>query len=206
MTVTFSNSRTTARLGGLAAGVLTMILLTSATASAQRGGLYFEGGRVHPACIHALTMQEGDTISVLTAISLPGCAASERTRSEVKFEGEVVYFEDDAILGGGSFGYRELTRLENGMYAIGIRRILADGTKHFSVAAVEIVARPMLRSGMVVRPEMLELVGEARVEISGMASLETAGNVVSFKSGLGPKAVSRTVDFSRVGAERRKRR
>lgn len=194
------------RLLGLAAATALLMTLATGAAEAQRGGLYFEGGRIHPACIHALLMQESDTISVVTALSLPGCAASQRVTSEVSFEGPVVFFEDDAILGGGRYGYRELARLENGMYAIGTRRDLPDGTTRFSVAAVEIVERPMLRSGVIVRPQMLELVGEARVDVSDMASFQVSGNVVSFKSGVGPRAVSRTVDFSKVGTARRKRR
>jgi len=53
----------------------------------------------------------------------------------------------DALLGGGSFGYRVLSRLDNGIFGLAIRRVLPDGSERVSLAAVEIVQRPMILNG-----------------------------------------------------------
>ena len=68
----------------------------------------YKGEPVHPACVQALAMQQGDAVPVATAVSLEGCAASERSRSRVRYKGDIAWFEDEALMGAGSFGYREL--------------------------------------------------------------------------------------------------
>jgi hypothetical protein len=107
-----SHTRSVHVLCSLALVAASLVAGVASQAREQFGSLY--GGRpVHPACVHALAMQQGDAAPVTTAVSLEGCAASERSRSEVQRDGDVFSFEDDAILGGGSFGYREISRLEN---------------------------------------------------------------------------------------------
>jgi hypothetical protein len=168
----------------------------------QFGSLY--GGKpVHPACVHALVMQEGEPFPVTTAVSLEGCAASDRSKSEVRGDGDVFSFEDDAILGGGSFGYREMTRLENGIFGLAIRRVLPSGDERISLAAIQLVARPMILNGKLVHLDMLELLAEVWIPEMQMLSFRAVGNTVTFTSGAGPDRVERTVDWTRIGRMRR---
>ena len=173
----------------------------AAEAHAQARFLY-AGEPVHPACVHALTMHQGDQVPVTTAVSLEGCATSERSRSKVRFEGEIVMFEDEALLGGGSFGYRELTQLDNGIFGLVVRRVLPDGKERVSLAAVKMVPRAMIRHGRIVRLEQIELLGELWIPDMQLMTFRSMGNVVQFSSGVGPDRIERRVDFTRLGRMR----
>jgi hypothetical protein len=167
-------------------------------AHAQARFLY-GGEPVHPACVHALAMHQGDGIPVTTAVSLEGCTVSARAKSRVRYEGDIAVFEDEAILDGGSFGYRELTQLENGIIGLAIRRILPDGEERVSLAAVKLVRRPMIRHGQVVELQLIELLGELWIPSMQLFSFRSVGNLVHFEAGVGPNKVERTVDFTRLG-------
>ncbi|NIW86579.1 MAG: hypothetical protein GWN09_08290 [Gammaproteobacteria bacterium] len=171
-------------------------------AHAQARFLY-AGEPVHPACVHALAMHQGDAVPVTTAVSLEGCASSERSRSKIRYEGDIAVFEDEALLGGGSFGYRELAQLDNGIIGLAIRRVLPDGEERVSLAAVKMIARPMIRHGQIVRLEQIELLGELWVPDMQLMSFRSMGNIVHFSSGVGPEKVERTVDFTRIGRMRK---
>lgn len=161
------------------------------------------GEPIHPACIHALAMHQGDTVPVTTAVSLEGCASSERGKIKVRYEGMFAVFEDEAILGGGSFGYSELSQLENGIFGLAIRRVLPDGGERVSLAAVKIVQRPMLRGGRVIQVQLIELLGELWVPGMELLSFRSSGNTVYFRVGSGRDKVERTVDLSRIGRMRK---
>ena len=118
-------------------------------------------------------------------------------------DGELIKFEDDDILGGGSFGYREMTRLENGIFGLVIHRILPDGEERVSLAALQLVARPMILNGKLVHLDMLELLGEVWLPEMQMLSFRVVGNTTHFTAGEGPNKVERTVDWTRIGKLRR---
>jgi hypothetical protein len=165
--------------------------------------LQYAGEPVHPACVHALAMHQGDAVPVTTAVSLEGCGSSDRSKAEARLEDEFYVFEDDAILGGGSFGYRELTQLDNGIIGLVIRRIRPDGSERVSLAAVVTVARPMIRDSRIVRLEQLELLGELWIPDMQVMSFRSLGNAVHFSAGLGDDKVEREVDFTRLGRMRK---
>jgi hypothetical protein len=194
-------------LPGIARGTLALLVgLSLAAVSGEawaRSPFVYSGEPIHPACIHALTMNQGDSVPVTTAVSLEGCATSARSRSKVRYKRDITLFEDDALLGGGSFGYREMTQLDNGIYALVILRILPDGEERVSLAAVKIVARPMIRHGQVVNLQMLELLGELWIPDMEMLSFRSVGNKVHFVAGAGPKKVERNVDLTRLGKLRK---
>jgi hypothetical protein len=171
-------------------------------AHAQARFLY-AGEPVHPACVHALAMHQGDAVPVTTAVSLEGCASSERSKSKIWYEGDIVMFEDEALLGDGSFGYRELTQLDNGLFGLAIRRVLPDGEERVSLAAIKMIARPMIRHGRIVRLEQIELLGELWIPDMQIMSFRSMGNIVHFSSGVGPEKVERRVDFTRLGRMRK---
>jgi hypothetical protein len=171
-------------------------------ARAQSRFLY-AGEPVHPACVHALAMHQGDAVPVTTAVSLEGCASSERSRNKLQFEGDITFFEDDALLGGGSFGYRELTQLDNGIFGLTIRRVTAEGKERVSLAAVKIVERPMIRHGTIVHLQQIELLGELWILDMELLSFRSMGNVVHFSAGAGRDKVERKVDFTRLGRMRK---
>jgi len=150
----------------------------------------------------ALTMDQGDAIPVTTAVSLAGCAASERSKGKVHYEGDLAVIEDDALLGGGSFGYRVLNQLDNGIYGLVVRRVLPDGSERVSLAAVDLVARPMVRHGSIAKLMMIELIGEIWIPDMQLLSFQSIGNKVHFASGVGRERVERTVDFTRIGKMR----
>lgn len=178
-------------------------LLIAVAAHAQQRFVY-AGEPIHPGCIHALAMHQGDAIPVTTAVSLEGCATSERSRAKVHYEsGDLAVIEDDALLGGGSFGYRVLTQLDNGIYGLAIRRVLPDGQERVSLAAVEIVERPMIRNGRIVRFQLVELLGELWVPGMELTSFRSIGNRVHFVAGTGSERVERDVDFTRLGNMRK---
>ncbi|MBW2273496.1 MAG: hypothetical protein JRG96_09510 [Deltaproteobacteria bacterium] len=180
--------------------------LAIAAATGEAGAqTKFQYGRepVHPACVHALAMRQGDAVPVTTAVSLQGCATSARSKSEARSEQDIATFEDDAILGGGSFGYRELTQLDNGIFGLAIRRVLPSGEERVSLAAVKMIARPMIRHGTIVNLEMLELLGELWIPDMHMLSFRSMGNTVHFSAGVGPDRIERKVDFTRLGRMRK---
>lgn len=183
----------------LAAGAT---VLAASAAHAEQSFTYADRP-IHPGCIHALAMQKADAFPVTTAVSLEGCAQSERSRSKVHYEGDFAVIEDEALLGKGSFGYRVLNQLDNGIFGLAIRRILPDGKERVSLAAVQLVDRPMMRHGATVRLMLVELLGEVWIPEMQFSSFESVGNKVHFVSGVGPDRVERTVDFTRIGKQRR---
>jgi hypothetical protein len=182
-------------------GILAIALLASAAHAQSR--LLYGGEPVHPACIHALAMHQGDAVPVTTAVSLEGCASSDRSKAPVVYDGELAGFEDDAILGGGSFAYRELTRLDNGIIGLAIRRVFPDGTERVSLAAVNVVERAMVRQGRVATMQQIELLGEMWVPNIEILSFRSIGNRVHFVAGTGREKVERNVDFTRLGKLRK---
>jgi hypothetical protein len=179
------------------------VLASAGTAGAEALFLY-SGEPVHPGCVHALVMQQGDAVPVTTAVSLEGCASSERSNAKVRYvSDDLATIEDDALLGGGSFGYRVLNRLDNGIYGLAISRILPNGEQRVSLAAVAIVERPMIRHGNIVRLQLLELLGELWIPDMELTSFRAVGNRVQFVAGTGPDKVERDVDFTRLGKMRK---
>jgi hypothetical protein len=178
-------------------------LLLAASAAQARDPFTYSDRPIHPGCIHALAMHQGDVVPVTTSVSLEGCAASERSRSEVRYEDDLALIEDDALLGGGTFGYRVIARLDNGIFGLAIRRVLPSGKERVSLAAVQLVARPMILSGSTVRLMLVELLGELWVPEIELSSFEAVGNKVHFVSGRGPSRVERTVDFTEIGKLRK---
>ena len=178
------------------------VVLVASSASA-RVSFIVHGDPVHPACVHALAMQTVDSLPVVTAVSIAACDASPRSKSSVQRDGEIVLFEDDALLGGGSFGYNHLSTLSNGLFIIGIIRVLPDGERRVSLAVVDLVDRPTLRNRAVVTRKVLEMVGEVWIPDLRLASVRTVGNSVSFSAGIGPSKIERSLDFSRIGKARK---
>lgn len=168
-----------------------------------QAGLLYGGEPVHPGCVHAVAMPQGERVPVVTAVSLEGCMASERANSRVRYEDDVAWIQDDALLGGGSFGYREIARLDNGIIGLAIHRVPPEGEgeggEQVSLAAVELVERPMIRHGKLVRLIQLELLGEVWIPGIDVLSLRAVGNVVQFTAGTGPERVERHIDFTRLG-------
>jgi len=179
------------------------ILVSAESAQANEEFLY-SGEPIHPGCVHAIAMHQGDAVPVTTAVSLEGCASSERSRAKVHYEtGDLAVIEDDALLGGGSFGYRVLSQLDNGIFGLAIRRVLPDGSERVSLAAVEIVRRPMILHGRIIQLQQMELLGELWVPDMELRSFRSVGNRVHFVSGVGPDRVERDVDFTRLGKMRK---
>jgi hypothetical protein len=183
----------------LALGVL---VLVASTADAEEAFTYADRP-IHPGCIHALAMLDGDAVPVTTSVSLAGCATSERSKSEVRYEDDMAVIEDEALLGGGSFGYRVVIQLDNGIFGLAVRRILPDGNERVSLAAVQMVARPMIRYGSNVNLMLVELLGEVWIPDMQLLSFKAVGNKVHFVSGVGPDRVERTIDFTRIGRQRK---
>jgi hypothetical protein len=179
------------------------IVAVAGGAQAEEGFLY-NGKPIHPGCVHALAMQQGDAVPVTTAVSLEGCLSSERAGAKVRYESDdLAMIEDDALLGGGAFGYRVLSQLDNGIFALAIRRVLPDGEERVSLAAVKIVVRPMVRHGSIVRLQLIELLGELWIPDMELASFRRVGNRVHFVAGVGPERVERYFDFTRLGKMRK---
>jgi hypothetical protein len=178
-------------------------LVMSFASIAQADNIFvFANKAIHPACVHALAMLEGDRMPVTSGVNLEACTSSTRSQSEPVFQDNILTFSDDAVLGGGSFGYRELSTLDNGLFILGMLRISPDGTKRVSLAAVDIVPRPTLFRGIVVNRIMLEMVGEIWIKDIRLASMRTVGNIVHFEAGAGNTRVDETVDLSRIGKAR----
>ena len=183
----------------LAAGAL---VLAASAAHAEQPFTYADRP-IHPGCIHALAMHQGDALPVTTAVSLEGCATSERSKSEFHYEGDLAVIEDEALLGGGSFGYSVISQLDNGIYGLVIRRVLPSGEERVSLAAVQLVGRPMIRHGATVRLMLVELLGELWIPDMQLLSFKSIGNKVHFVSGAGPERVERAVDLTRIGKQRK---
>jgi hypothetical protein len=158
---------------------------------------------IHPGCIHALAMHQGDAVPVTTAVSLAGCATSERSKSTVRYERDLAVIEDEVLLGGGSFGYRVINQLDNGIFGLAIRRVLPDGKERVSLAAVQLVDRPMIRHGSIVRLMLVELLAEMWIPDMKLLSFRSVGNKVHFVSGVGLERVERSIDFTRIGRQRK---
>jgi hypothetical protein len=154
---------------------------------------------VHPACVESLVMKPGETVSVVRSVNLSGCRGTTRTASKVEHREQVVLFEDEVLLGGGSFGYRHLSTLDNGLFILGIRRESPDGIQQVSLAAVGLYERPQLLQGQVVKRMILEMIGEVRIKDIRLASVSTIGNTVRFSAGIGASKVDRIVDLSKIG-------
>jgi hypothetical protein len=149
-------------------------------------------------------MHRGDAFPVTTAVSLEGCAASDRSKAKVQFTADnLAVIEDDSLLGSGSFGYRVLNRLDNGIFGLAIRRVLPNGEESVSLAAVEIVDRPMVRQGQIVQLQIVELLGEIWIPGMDLTSFRSAGNRIHFIAGVGPERVERDIDFTRLGKLRK---
>jgi len=182
------------------------LLLSATTASAEPDAFLFSGKPIHPACVYALVMKEGDRLPVVSSVSLTGCMASDSAKAEPSYQDRVLTFSDDAVLGGGSFGYVMLSTLENGLEILGILRVLPDGTEQVSVAAVDLVERPAIFDGQVVTRMQLEMIGEVRIKDMQLASLRTVGNVVHYQAGIGASRVDRQVDLTGIGKARKKKK
>ena len=61
------------------------IVAFAGAAQAKEEFLY-SGEPIHPACVHALAMQQGDAVPVTTAVSLEGCISSERSGAMIHYE------------------------------------------------------------------------------------------------------------------------
>ncbi len=192
------------RLARAASVLLAMGAFVFAVSAADAEEAFTYADRpIHPGCIHALAMHQGDAVPVTTAVSLAGCATSARSKSEVHYEGDLAVIEDEALLGGGSFGYRVINQLDNGIFGLAIRRVLPDGEERVSLAAVQLVGRPMIRHGSNVRLMLVELLGEMWVPDIQFLSFRSVGNKVHFVSGVGPERVERMIDFTRIGRQRK---
>jgi len=184
--------------------VLACGLATAAGGAQAKEAFVYAGEPVHPGCVHALAMQHGDAVPVTTAVSLEGCSSSARSAAKVRYESDdLAVIEDEALLGGGTFGYRVLSQLDNGIFGLAIRRVLPDGEERVSLAAVVLVERPMVRHGKIVKLKLLEVIGELWIPGMDLESFRTMGNRVHFVAGVGPDKVERDVDFTRVGKMRK---
>ena len=183
--------------------VMVVALVLAAGAGAEEKFLY-NGEPIHPGCIHALVMQQGDAVPVTTSVSLDGCASSDRSNGKVRYESDdLAVIDDEAILGGGTFGYQLVNQLENGIFGLAIRRVLPDGSERVSMAAVQIRDRPMMRHGQIIHLRQIELLGELWVPDMQLTSFRAVGNRVHFVAGTGPERVERDVDFTRLGKMRK---
>lgn len=198
-------SVTRSRKARRALALLHVCAIAAFAGGARADEEFLYGGKpIHPGCVHALAMQQGDAIPVTTAVSLEGCVASERSRATLHFErGDLVVIEDDSLLGGGSFAYRVLNQLENGIFGLAIRRVLPDGEERVSLAAVEIVQRPMIHQGSIVELKQMELLGELWIPGMDLTSFRSVGNRVHFVAGFGSERVERDVDFTSLGKMRK---
>lgn len=182
------------------------LTLTLSPGTAEADDFLFKGKPIHPACIHALvTNFEGDPLPVPLVVSLAGCMASSRAAAEIRYEGEVIEIEDDALLGDGSFGYRVLSQLTDELFILGIQRVTDEGGRKVSLAVIDIVERPMFRLGAVMQVPSLELLALVPVPKSQSMNFRRSGNLIQIKVGTGPNAMDRTVDLTPLVKARKKR-
>jgi hypothetical protein len=187
--------------------VLLLAALFVASSAVAQTSMLFEGEPVHPACILALVDSGPDAqLPITVGVSLPGCMASPKSEIKVTYDGEDPWIEDVSLLGEGErFGYRTLGRLDNGIFAVGMRRIGADGKAQVSLAAMDLVERPMIRSSLVIQVPTLELLGIVPLPDAQSKSFRQVGNLVQLKVGWGANARDRTVDLTELGKARKKR-
>lgn len=178
------------------------LALAAGVVSAEEAFIYADRP-IHPACIQALVMQHGDSTPVTTAVSLEGCASSARSKSEMHNERDLVVIKDETLPGGGTFGYRVINQLTNGIFGLAIIRVLPGGEEEISLAAVQLVVRPMIRHEDTVHLMLVELLGELWIPDVELSSFESIGNKVHFISGKGVDRVERTVDFTSIGKQRK---
>lgn len=182
------------------AAVATMLVIAgwlgASVAAAQNKAAFIHSDRsIHPACVQAVAMQVGDSIPVTRGVSLQGCMASERSEIKPFRDGDRYGIEID----GGKFIYNHLSTLDNGLFIVGINRVLPDGSERFSLAALQIVERPTLVAREVMQRRVLETIGEVWLNDVQRASLRTSGNLVSYSAGVGSRKVEQTIDLSRIG-------
>ncbi len=189
--------------GWCAALLLALAAGASPGAARAQSAFTYAGKPIHPACVHAVAMHQGDVLPVTTAVNLEGCTISDRARSEPRYENEMLVFEDEALLGGGTFGYREIGQLKNGVFGLAIRRVLPDGSERVSLAAVNLVPRAMMQHSKIIKLMMIELLGEVWIPGMDLRTMRISGNRVHFVAGEGPNRVERDADFTRLGRLRR---
>jgi len=173
------------------------VLNTSQVLAGSDIPLSFEDKPIHPACIRALAMKKGDILPVTNTVDLEGCMAnpSSQTAPQVK-EGIHTILLDEAQ-GGGSFSYRILGTLDNGIRIVGIGRVAADGSRAISVAGIDLVVERALRHGEMVKRQFLKLVFDRWVEDFTHGQVQVVGNSVRFVVRSGTSKVDRVVDLSR---------
>lgn len=183
----------------LAAGVFALGLVASHGTAHAETAFAFDDEPIHPGCIHALAMQDGDTAPVTTSISLRGCKSSIRSRAVPTRNHEgTLSIEDAGLLGPGSFGYRHLSTLQNGIFILGIVRTQPGSEPRMSLAAMELRERPLLVRGEIAEMLLLESIGEVWIDGIEIGSLRTVGNTVHFSAGVGPSRRQRSIDLSRI--------
>jgi len=182
------------------------LLILATPASAEPDAFVFSGKPIHPACVHALVMHKGERLPVTTSVSLQGCMLSPRAKGATTYVDRILTFDDEAVLGGGSFGYIKLSTLENGLEVIGIKRVFPDGTEKVSIAAVDVVPRPGIFDQEVVSRLQLEMIGEVWIKDMQLASLRTVGNIVHYQAGIGSTRVEEKVDLSSIGKARSRKK
>ena len=184
---------------------LAALLLISGAAHAE--DLFHNDKAIHPACLEALTRAtEGEKFPVTLAVSLLGCEASSRSEIPVRRAEGISTIEDEALLGGEAFSYHALGQLNNGIYAVAVRRTSPDGAERISLAAIDIVARPMLVSGQIITVPMLELLARVSLPEAEFKSFRKVDNTVQVRAGPGARAIDRTVDLTALGKARKSRR
>jgi hypothetical protein len=205
--MSFANSIDYGRSCLLLVTTLGLCLSMSLSAEvAEADDFLFKGNPIHPACVHALvTNLEGDPLPVALSVSLAGCMASSRAEIGIRYEGEVIEIKDQALLGGGAFGYRVMSQLTDELFVLGIRRVGDDGGRKVSLAVVDIVERPMFRVSDVIQVPALELLALVPLPNSQSLNFRRSGNLVQIKSGTGPNAMDRTVDLTPLVKARKKR-
>jgi hypothetical protein len=181
-------------MGGLAA----FCVLASSVAQAN-ASFSFDDEPIHPGCVHALSMRDGDSHPVTTAISLRGCASSSRSKAPItRGPDGGLSIEDETHLGKGRFGYQHLSTLKNGIFIVGVLRTTPAGATRTSIAALELVKRPMLLRGEIVDTTLLEMIGEVWIKDIEFGSLRTVGNAVHFSAGVGPGRRQQSIDLGRI--------
>jgi hypothetical protein len=189
----------------VAMGAVWLTGLFLVTGPAASDDLIHNNKIIHPACVYALTNQaEGDELPVTLAVSIPGCEASPRSQIKVSRAEGVSTIEDQALLGEGTFSYNALSQLNNGIYAVAVRRVGADGNAKIHLAAIDIVERSMLRSGIVMKVPMLELLGLRPLPQAYYKSFRRVDNKVHVRAGSGANAVDRVIDLTALGKARKK--
>ena len=187
--------------------LLLSALFVARPAAANTTAFVFKGEPIHPSCILALADSGRELrLPITVGISLAGCMAGPDSGVEVEREGEQLWIgQASALAEGERFGYRPLSRLDNGIFAVAMRHVGADGKARVSLAAMDLVERPMMRSGMVIQVPTLELLAIVPLPDAQAKSFRRVGNLVRVQVGGGPNTMDRTVDFTELGKARKKR-